>query len=220
MTKKEAPMYVYLYIYIYYRYMSPAPVPVPTHPPQRDDPAYDRNHDDHVAQSIHETRLVQRASGPNHIHTEGWGRWSSWNAFVLPAFTDYTLVTFHWVGVGVVDWWTWYTYTHQSSLCLSSKLGQKSLTHVFFDPRWTLDARRTPSDEPLHWIDAMKADDFIAEQRAAMLCRAGSVGLGRSTTYTVWSRPLTAASSRGICRDSRVGVVDDSLWVVTVVFHW
>ena len=29
--------------------MSPAPVPVPTHPPQCDDPAYDSNHDDHVA---------------------------------------------------------------------------------------------------------------------------------------------------------------------------
>lgn len=97
---------------------------------------------------IHETTLVQRASGPNRIHTGGWGRWSSWNAFVLPAFTDYTLVTFHWAGV-VGGWWAWNIYTY---ICTS-------IQFVFIIQTFELpktDARRTPSDEPLHRIDASR----------------------------------------------------------------
>ena len=199
--------------------MSPASVPVPTHPPQRDDPAYDRNHDDHVAQSIHETRLVQRASGPNHPH-RGVGKVVKLECI---CFTSFYGLHIGYIslggggGSGLVN--LVYIYTSIQFVFIIQTGSRVFDTCVFWPKmdsgRSTDSIRRTASLDR-----CTKADDFIAEQRAAMLCRAGSVGLGRSTTYTVWSRPLTAASSRGICRDSRVGVVDVSLWVVTVVFHW
>lgn len=49
-------------------------------------------------------------------------------------------------------------HIHINPVCVYHPNWVKSLWHMCFlnYPRWTLDVRRTPSDEPLHWIDAWR----------------------------------------------------------------